>query len=149
MLNRAKVYATDINYAVLKKSSEGRYPVRNLPLYLQNYQNSAPKGNFEDYYTTRDNEIIFDPTLIQNVKFKHHDLAVDHHFFKFDLILCRNVLIYFNQELQNRVFELLHNSLFLGGFLALGAKESMVWCKIVDKFETVNEVEKVYKKVKL
>ena len=149
MLNRAKVYATDINHAVLKKSSEARYPVRNLPLYLQNYQNSNPKGNFEDYYTTRDNEIIFDPTLIQNVKFKHHDLAVDHHFFKFDLILCRNVLIYFNQELQNRVFELLHNSLFLGGFLALGAKESMVWCKIVDKFETVNEVEKVYKKIKL
>lgn len=149
MLSRAKVYATDINHAVLKKSAEGKYPIRNLQLYQQNYQQSNPKGKFEDYYTVKDNEIIFDPALIQNVKFKHHDLAVDHHFFKFDLILCRNVLIYFNQELQNRVFELLHNSLFLGGFLALGAKESMVWCKIVDKFETVNEVEKVYKKVKL
>lgn len=149
MLHRAKVYATDINHAVLKRAQEIRYPVRNLELFRQNFQNTSPKGSLEDYYEMRDNEMHFDRSLIQHVKYKHHDLAVDHHFFKFDLILCRNVLIYFNQELQNRVFELLHNSLFLGGFLALGAKESMVWCKIADKFEPVNEVEKVFKKVKL
>lgn len=149
MLHRAKVYASDINHVVLKKSQEGRYPIRNLELYQQNYTNSGAKGTFTDYYITKDNEILFNPQLLQNVKFKHHDLAVDHHFFKFDLILCRNVLIYFNQDLQNRVFDLLHSSLFLGGFLALGAKESMVWCKIADKFESVNEVEKVYKKIKL
>jgi chemotaxis protein methyltransferase CheR len=58
-------------------------------------------------------------------------------------------MIYFNQELQNRVFELLHNSMFLNGFLALGAKESLIWCRIADKFETVNDTEKVFKKVKL
>ncbi len=149
LLSRAKVYATDINHAVLKRAAEARYPLRNLELFKQNYELTMPKGKLEDYYIVKDNEIYFDPALVSHVKFKHHDLAVDHHFFKFDFIFCRNVLIYFNQDLQNRVFELLHNSLFLGGFLALGAKESMVWCRISDKFEVVNEIEKVYKKIKL
>lgn len=149
MLQRAKIYATDINHAVLKKAAEARYPVRNLDLYAQNYRSAGLKGNLEDYFTVVENEIIFDPTLVQNIKFKHHDLAVDNHFFKFDLIFCRNVMIYFNQRLQSRVFELLHNSLFLNGYLALGAKESMIWCKIPDKFEAVNDHEKIYKKIKL
>jgi chemotaxis protein methyltransferase CheR len=149
MLHRAKIYATDINHAVLKKASEARYPIRNLDLFVQNYKNTDPKDELSSYYTTIDNEIVFDPALVANVKFKHHDLAVDHHFFKFDLILCRNVMIYFNQKLQNRVFELLHNSMFLHGFLCLGAKESLIWCKIADKFEAFNEAEKIYKKIKL
>lgn len=149
MLNRAKVYATDINSAVLKKAASARFPLRNLELYTQNYNQTQPKGQLADYYTIQDNEIVFNRELVDHVKFKHHDLALDHHFFKFDLILCRNVMIYFNQELQNRVFELLHNSMFLNGFLCLGAKESLIWCRIADKFESVNETEKIFKKVKL
>jgi chemotaxis protein methyltransferase CheR len=149
MLHRAKIYATDINHAVLKKASEARYPIRNLELFTQNYKNTDPRDELSSYYNVVDNEVVFDPSLVTNVKFKHHDLAVDHHFFKFDLILCRNVMIYFNQKLQNRVFELLHNSMFLHGFLCLGAKESLIWCKIADKFEAFNEAEKVYKKIKL
>jgi chemotaxis protein methyltransferase CheR len=149
MLDRAKIYATDINSQVLKKAQEVAYPIRNRELCEQNYNESDPKGKLSDYYKVVDNEMRFDKSLIQNVKFKHHDLAVDFHFFKFDLILCRNVMIYFNQDLQNRVFQLLHNSLFLNGFLALGAKESLIWCKIADKFESVDEAEKIYKKVKL
>lgn len=149
MLQRAKIYATDINHAVLKKAQQLRYPLRNQDISVQNYEQSEPKGKLQDYFEVRDNEMIFDPSLIEGVKFKHHDLAIDHHFFKFDLILCRNVMIYFNQKLQNRVFELLHNSMFLGGFVALGAKESLIWCKIADKFEAVNDSEKIYKKIKL
>jgi chemotaxis protein methyltransferase CheR len=149
MLDRAKIYATDINHVVLKKAQRLVYPGRNKDLSEQNYAQTDPKGKLEDYYSMVDGEMVFDPSLIANVKFKHHDLAIDHHFFKFDLILCRNVMIYFNQKLQNRVFELLHNSLFLGGFLALGAKESLIWCKIADKFESVNDSEKIYKKIKL
>lgn len=149
MLNRAKVYATDINSAVLKKAASARFPLRNLELYTQNYNQTQPKGQLSDYYSIQDNEIFFNRDLVDHVKFKHHDLALDHHFFKFDLILCRNVMIYFNQELQNRVFDLLHNSMFLNGFLCLGAKESLIWCRIADKFEAVNETEKVFKKVKL
>jgi chemotaxis protein methyltransferase CheR len=149
MLERAKIYATDINTTVLKRAAEARYPIRNWDLYKQNYLNSNPKSSLENYCEIQDNEIKFNKELIQNVKFKQHDLAVDHHFFKFDLILCRNVMIYFNQKLQNRVFELIHNSLFLGGFLALGAKESLIWCKIADKFAPFNETEKIFKKIKL
>ena len=149
LLHRAKVYATDINHSVLKKAESGRFPLRNLELYTQNYNNADPKGKLSDYYKIVDNEIVFHRDLIDHVRFKHHDLAVDHQFFKFDLILCRNVMIYFNQKLQNRVFELLHASMFLNGFLALGAKESLIWCKIADKFESVSDHEKIYKKVKL
>ena len=149
MLDRAKIYATDINARVMDVAKQARYPSRNLDLSTNNYQETQPKGQLSDYYTMVDNEVQFDQSLIENVKFKHHDLAVDYHFFKFDLILCRNVLIYFNQDLQNRVFELLHNSMFLNGYLALGAKESLIWCKIADKFETFDESEKIYKKIKL
>lgn len=149
LLHRARIYATDINHVVLKRAAEARFPARNLDLFQANYAATAPKGQLSDYYKTVDSDLAFDKGLLQNVRFKHHDLATDDHFFKFDLVLCRNVMIYFNQQLQNRVFELLHTSLFLGGFLALGAKESMIWCRIADKFEAVNEAEKIYRKVKL
>ncbi len=149
LLSRAKIYASDINHVVLKKAAEAKFPQRNLELYRNNYNSMGGKGKFEDYYRAIDNELVFDRSLIESVKFKHHDLVVDSHFFKFDLILCRNVMIYFNQQLQNRVFELLHNSMFLGGFLALGSKESLIWCRIADKFEAINEAEKIFKKIKL
>lgn len=148
LLSRANIYATDINHQVLKKAAQGRFALRNVPLFTQNYEQSGPKAALTDYYKTEGNEMVFDPTLIKDIKFKHHDLAVDDHFYKFDLILCRNVMIYFNQQLQNRVFEMLHQSLFVGGYLTLGAKESMVWCRIADKFETVNDLERIYRKTK-
>jgi chemotaxis protein methyltransferase CheR len=149
LLSKARVYATDINHVVLKKAATGRFPLRNKELSLTNYNQTNPKGQLSDYFTVQDNEMVFDPELVKQVKFKHHDLAVDQHFYKFDLILCRNVMIYFNQQLQNRVFDLLLNSMFLGGYLVLGAKESLIWCRQADKFEAVNEVEKIYRKAKI
>ncbi len=148
ILNKAKIYATDINHVVLQKAASAAFPVRNLDFYHENYAKTEFPGQLSDYYTIENGTMQFDKRLIQNVKFKHHDLARDVHFYKFDLILCRNVMIYFNQELQNRVFELLHNSLFMNGFLCLGAKESLIWCKIADKFETVNSHEKIFRKIK-
>lgn len=149
ILNKAKIYATDINHSVLQKAASAAFPYRNYELYSENYKKTELPGALDDYFTIENNLMQFDKRLIQNVKFKHHDLARDVHFYKFDLILCRNVMIYFNQELQNRVFELLHQSLFMNGFLCLGAKESLIWCKIADKFETVNYHEKIFRKVKL
>lgn len=148
ILNKAKIYATDINHVVLQKAASAAFPVRNLDFYHENYVKTEFPGQLSDYYTIENGFMQFDKRLIQNVKFKHHDLARDVHFYKFDLILCRNVMIYFNQDLQNRVFELLHNSLFMNGFLCLGAKESLIWCKIADKFETVNSHEKIFRKIK-
>jgi len=148
ILNKAKIYATDINSVVLQKAASAAFPLRNLDFYHENYAKTEFPGQLSDYYTIENGFMQFDKRLIQNVKFKHHDLARDVHFYKFDLILCRNVMIYFNQELQNRVFELLHNSLFMNGILCLGAKESLIWCKIADKFETVNSHEKIFRKIK-
>ncbi|GIV43732.1 MAG: chemotaxis protein R [Bacteroidia bacterium] len=148
ILHKAKIYATDINHVVLQKAASAAFPVRNLDFYHENYAKTEFPGQLSDYYTIENGMMQFDKRLIQNVKFKHHDLARDVHFYKFDLILCRNVMIYFNQTLQNRVFELLHNSLFMNGFLCLGAKESLIWCKIADKFETVNSHEKIFRKIK-
>lgn len=148
ILNKAKIYATDINHVVLQKAATAAFPIRNQDFYHENYAKTEFPGKLSDYYTIENGMMQFDKRLIQNVKFKHHDLARDVHFYKFDLILCRNVMIYFNQELQNRVFELLHNSLFMNGILCLGAKESLIWCKIADKFETVNSHEKIFRKIK-
>jgi len=138
MLHKAKIYATDINTLVMQKAAQAAFPARNEDLYVENYLKTTPGGDLSKYYTIDNNIMQFDPSLLANVKFKHHDLARDFQFYKFDLIFCRNVMIYFNQDLQNRVFELLFNSMFTGGYLCLGTKESLVWCKIADKFETVN-----------
>ena len=148
ILRQAKVYATDINQNVLKKASLAKIPLRTLSLAETNYLATNPDAKLSNYYHVIDGEVQFDQELIKHVKFKHHDLAVDSHFYKFDLILCRNILIYFNQVLQNRVFELLHQSLFPMGLLALGSKESMIWCKIADKYEVISDVEKIYRKVR-
>ncbi|MCZ2355210.1 MAG: protein-glutamate O-methyltransferase CheR [Bacteroidia bacterium] len=148
ILQQAKVYATDINQNVLRKASSAKISIRSLALAESNYLATQPTKRLSDYYQIVDTEVQFNPELIKQVKFKHHDLAVDSHFYKFDLILCRNVLIYFNQVLQNRVFELLHHSLFPSGLLALGSKESMIWCKIADKYEVINDIEKIYRKVR-
>lgn len=146
--DKARFYGTDINHKVLKRAAEARYPHRNLELFQSNYIAAGGKAQLSDYYTEKQGEIYFDKHLLKNVNFKLHDLALDESFFKFDIILCRNVMIYFNQNLQNKVFNLLHTSLYLGGYLCLGAKESLIWCRIADKFQTINDHEKIYRKIK-
>lgn len=151
ILDKANIYATDINTVVLQQAQQAKYPRRYIEQFEANYKEVNPHGNLSHYYTlVNGGEMIqFDLSLIEKVKFKHHDLVVDKPFFKFDLILCRNVMIYFNQKLQDAVLDLLHASLFLGGYLAIGTKESLIWCKSADKFEEVNAHERIYRKVKL
>ena len=89
-----------------------------------------------------------DKSLVEHVSFREHDLVQGMVFNKFDLILCRNVMIYFNQTLQNTVLKKLHESLFKYGYLIIGSKESLIWCEISNKFIVVNNEEKIYKKIK-
>jgi chemotaxis protein methyltransferase CheR len=89
-----------------------------------------------------------DPTLVENVSFREHDLVKGEVFNKFDLVLCRNVMIYFNQTLQNEVLKKFHESIFKFGYLIIGSKESLIWCDIANKFIVVNNEEKIYKKFK-
>ena len=140
--------ATDLDTNILEKAKTGTYPIKNMELNEKNYIRLEGKGSLKDYYKEENGKAVFDKSLLKNVSFRKHDLVVGELFNKFDLILCRNVMIYFNQSLQNEVLKKFHDSLFKYGYLAIGSKESLIWCDIASKFIVVNNEEKVYKKIK-
>ena len=148
-LNRAKIFATDIDHSILAKAKEGKFSVKNMnELNDKNYYRYGGTTQLSDYYTTEGTNAQMDKSLLANVNFMEHNLASGIAFTKVDIVLCRNVLIYFNQNLQNEVFRLLHQSLFNYGYLIVGSKETLVWCDIANKFITVNNEEKVFKKIR-
>jgi chemotaxis protein methyltransferase CheR len=143
--NKAKVFATDVNPLVLQTAKNGKYRATNLNLYRENFLKAGNVEPFEKYAKQDGNFIQLDKTLVDNVTFKEHDLVKGEAFSKFDLILCRNVMIYFNQNLQERVFKLFQESMFKKAFLGIGSKESLVWSNIAFKFRTIDEKEKIYR----
>lgn len=142
------IIATDLDTNILEKAKASSYPIKNMELNEKNYIRLEGKGSLKDYFKEENGKAVFDKTLLKNVSFRKHDLVVGELFNKFDLILCRNVMIYFNQTLQNEVLKKFHDSLFKYGYLAIGSKESLIWCDIASKFIVVNNEEKVYKKIK-
>jgi chemotaxis protein methyltransferase CheR len=148
ILDRAKIIATDIDKVILEKAKKGHYSMKNMELNEKNYIRFEGNSNFKDYFKEENGKAIMDKSLIQNVSFREHDLVQGVVFNKFDLILCRNVMIYFNQNLQNEVLKKHHESLFKYGYLVIGSKESLIWCEIANKFIVVNNEEKIYKKIK-
>ena len=133
LLNRTKIYATDINQKVLKLAKEGIFPASHMVGYTSAYYAAGGKQAFSDYYTSNYGSVKFDASLIRNVVFYPHNLATDSSFNEFHLILCRNVLIYFNRQLQERVLRLFDESLVSLGYLGLGKKESMALSQISGK----------------
>jgi chemotaxis protein methyltransferase CheR len=148
LLEKSKIIATDIDTAILDKAKGGVYSLKNMELNEKNYIRYQGTGSLTDYYTVRDGRAYMDKSLVANVSWRQHNLVNGPVFNKFDLVLCRNVMIYFNQTLQNEVLKRLHESLFKYGYLAIGSKESLIWCEIANKFIVVNNEEKVYKKIK-
>jgi chemotaxis protein methyltransferase CheR len=148
ILEKAKIIATDIDKVILEKAKKGHYSMKNMELNEKNYIRFEGKSNFKDYFKEENGKAVMDKSLIQNVSFREHDLVQGVVFNKFDLILCRNVMIYFNQNLQNEVLKKHHESLFKYGYLVIGSKESLIWCEIANKFIVVNNEEKIYKKIK-
>jgi chemotaxis protein methyltransferase CheR len=148
VLDKAKIIATDIDTAIINKAKLGTYSLKNMDLNSKNYEKAMGKATLQKYYQESGNEAILDKSLVQNVSYRRHDLVKGGVFSKFDLVLCRNVMIYFNQNLQNEVLIKLHESLFKYGYLVIGSKESLIWCDISNKFIVVNNEEKIYKKVK-
>lgn len=146
MKERAQVYATDFNESILDQAKKGIYPMDLVRQYTANYQASNGSASFSDYYTADYDHVIMKNSLKEKVLFTPHNLATDGVFGEMHIIFCRNVLIYFNRELQNRVFNLFYDSLIPGGFLCLGSKESLRFSDIADKFELVSEREKIYRK---
>lgn len=146
LLDRSVIYATDINQQALQTAREGITSIDHMKTYTENYIKAGGKNAFSDYYKAKYNSVLWDKTLRQNIVFSVHNLAMDRSFNEFQLILCRNVLIYFNQSLQNRVINLFYESLCVFGFLALGNKESLLFSDKRKYFEEVDKREKIFMK---
>ncbi len=148
-LHKSKIWATDIDDNILAKAKDAKYPMKNMAeVNEKNFIRYGGKGKIADYYKEEGGFAKMDTSLVEGVNFRIHDLVRSGVFNKFDLILCRNVLIYFNQQLQNDVFRMFHESLFNYSYFVIGSKETLIWSDIASKFITVNQEEKVFKKVK-
>ncbi len=146
--NDVSITATDIDTTILDKARGAAYPIKNMELNEKNYIRFEGQHNLKQYYSEQNGKAVFDPNLLKSVSFRKHDLVTGDVFNKFDLVLCRNVMIYFNQKLQNEVLKKLHSSLFTYGYLCIGNKESVIWCDYANRFITVNHEEKVFKKIR-
>jgi len=146
LYGKAQIYATDFNEVVLKKAREGIFPSNRIKTYTANYQEGGGTESFGDYYMAHYDSAIIDKSLKKNIVFADHNLVTDAVFGEMDMIVCRNVLIYFNRELQNRVLQLFYKSLCEDGFLCLGTKESVRFSECVDHFESFMGAQKIYRK---
>jgi chemotaxis protein methyltransferase CheR len=143
---RYRIYATDINPEVINRAQQGIYPLQELQGFTRNYQQAGGQGSFADYYTARYNSAILSPQLRENIVFAAHNLAVDAGFGEMNLILCRNVLIYFKARLKERVLNLFNDSLVPGGFLCLGTKETLDQRGISAAYEELEGRSRIYRK---
>ena len=146
--DKVNIIATDIDKPILQKAMSREYSMKNMDLNEKNYIRFQGTASLSDYYTEKNGKAVMNSSLTERVSYRNFDLVQGEVFNKFDLILCRNVMIYFNQSLQNSVLKRLHESLFKYGYLAVGSKESLIWCEIASKFIIVNNEEKIYKKIK-
>jgi chemotaxis protein methyltransferase CheR len=145
---RVRIYATDINQAVVDAARLGVFPLDKMREYTQNYIRAGGKRSFSEYYVARYDGAQFARELVEGVVFAQHNLASDAAFNEFQAITCRNVMIYFAQPLQERVHRLFYESLTMFGVLALGQKESIRFSPYERSFEELDAAERLYKKVK-
>lgn len=146
LYDRCRLYATDMNEAVLRRAQAGIFPIDVMQEYTTNYMRSGARAHFSDYYTARYEHAIFRQGLRRNVVFAHHNLVTDGSFNEFHMILCRNVMIYFNEKLQARVHDLFFDSLRRFGVLALGRQESLVGTPHVGDYEDINGPERIFRR---
>jgi chemotaxis protein methyltransferase CheR len=148
LYDRSRVYATDINEAVIEEARAGVFPLQKMQEYTQNYIRAGGRRSFSDYYVSAYDGAAFDRSLVRNIVFAQHNLVSDGSFNEFHVIVCRNVMIYFDRSLQNRVHRLFYESLVRLGVLALGHKESIQFSPNADSYEELDPAERLYKKVK-
>jgi chemotaxis protein methyltransferase CheR len=145
--DRCRIYATDINDAMLKKAKEGIYPIELMQTYTNNYIKAGGIQAFSDYYTAAYDRVILKSSLRENVLFAQHNLASDSSFNEFQVILCRNVMIYFNTQLQAHVHHLLHQSLVMFGVLGMGAKETLKFSPHEHEYEEIDHASRLYRRI--
>jgi chemotaxis protein methyltransferase CheR len=147
LYDRARIYATDINESVLDRARTGVFPLEKMREYTQNYIKAGGTQAFSEYYLAKYDGAQFQRSLIDNVVFAQHNLVSDRSFNEFNVIVCRNVMIYFDRVLQDRVHKLFYESLVTFGVLGLGHKESLRFSPHADSFEELDPAEKLYRKV--
>jgi chemotaxis protein methyltransferase CheR len=146
LYDRARIYATDINEVVLQRARAGIFPLEKMKEYTENYLKAGGTRSFSEYYTAMYDGALFNTSLTKNVVFSQHNLVTDGSFAEFHVILCRNVMIYFDRELQNRVHDLFYQSLVQLGVLCLGNKETIRFTRYEEQYEALNLKEKIYRR---
>ncbi len=147
LYDRTRIYATDINEAVVERARAGVFPLDKMREYTQNYINAGGSRAFSEYYLAKYDGAQFQRSLVDNVVFAQHNLVSDRSFNEFNVIVCRNVMIYFDRALQERVHRLFYESLVTFGVLGLGHRESIRQSPHEDRYEELDPAEKLYRKV--
>jgi chemotaxis protein methyltransferase CheR len=148
MYDRCRIYATDLSDDLLVRARRGIFPLENMRKYTQNYIKSGGLGDFSQYYVADHKNAVVRENLRRNVIFSQHNLVSDASFNEFHLILCRNVLIYFDRVLRDRVHDLLYQSLTMFGVLGLGMKESLEYTPHVHAFEPMAPEVRLYRRTR-
>lgn len=145
---KSRLYATDINTALLEEAKAGIFHLKTMQGYTENYIRAGGTKEFSTYYTAKYDNALLHPDLKKNIVWAQHNLVTDASFNEFDVILCRNVMIYFNRTLQNEVHDLLYESLAVGGYLMLGNRESLKFTSHESDYEEIDEQARVYRRVR-
>lgn len=146
LAERTVFYATDISAPALQRAERGIYPIERVPSFMENYRRSGGRESFSSYYTAAYGSMIMDRSLRDNVVFASHSLVSDSVFAEVQLVSCRNVLIYFKPELQDRAAALFVESLSHGGFLGLGAQETLRFSRAADSFTEFASAERIFRR---
>lgn len=146
--DKAVIYATDMNEQVLEKASKGIFPIQKMQAYTKNYMLAGGSKAFSEYYKTDSQHAYFHPSLLENIIFAQHNLVTDQSFNEFHVIICRNVLIYFNSELQEQVQQLFYQSLSPEGVLGLGDKETLKFSRVMENYQELVGSERIYQRYK-
>ncbi|MCD8500562.1 MAG: protein-glutamate O-methyltransferase CheR [Bacillaceae bacterium] len=147
LYDQSVIYGTDMNEIIVKKASQGKFPFNRMRLYTKNYIKAGGVKEFSNYYHSDRNAVFIQDFLKENIVFSTHNLVTDFSFNEFDLILCRNVLIYFDQQLKVRVYELLHDSLAADGFVCFGNKEQLISGFGATLFQQFDSSTNIHKKI--
>jgi chemotaxis protein methyltransferase CheR len=148
LYDRSRIYATDINEVVLQRAKAGIFPLERMQEYTENYIRAGGNRSFSEYYTAKYGGALFDQSLTKNVVFSQHNLVTDRSFSEFNVVLCRNVLIYFDKTLQSKVHSLFYDSLAMFGVLVLGSKETLRFMAHEECYQQIAPPEKIFRKVR-